>query len=163
MNKNEIMIENLLALLTGEHARTSFEDVVGEFPMDRINENMPNADYTPWGLLEHIRFAQDDILDFMRNPDYKERQWPKDYWPPQGKKSTANAWAKSVRDFKRDFKDVSAIVQDPKTDFYKDIPWGKGETILREIVTLANHNAFHLGEFAIMRQAMGTWGKSHKD
>lgn len=162
MNKNEILVENLLALLTGEHARTSFEEVVGDFPMDRINETMPNSDYSPWGLLEHIRLAQEDILDYMRNPDYKYREWPKDYWPPVGKKATAAAWSKSVREFEKDLKDVSAIVSDPKTDFYKDIPWGQGETVLREVVTLANHNAFHLGEFAIMRQVMGTWGKGHR-
>jgi hypothetical protein len=163
MGNKETLVENLLALLTGEHARTSFEEVVGEFPIDKINTNLPNADYTPWDLLEHIRLAQEDILDFMRNPNYQERHWPQDYWPTRGKKASAAAWAKSVRDFKRDFKDVSDIVQDPNTDFYKDIPWGQGQTILREIVTLANHNAFHLGEFAIMRQAMGTWGKSHRD
>jgi hypothetical protein len=163
MSKNEILAENLLALMTGEHSRTSFEDVVADFPMERINDNLPNADYTPWHLLEHIRFAQEDILDYMRNPEYKYRKWPDDYWPPKGKKATKAAWTKSVRDFQRDFKDVADIVKDPKTDFYKDIPWGKGETILREIVTLAKHNAFHLGEFAIIRQAMGTWGKGHKD
>ena len=87
MKRDEILRENLLALLTGEHARTSFKDVVAEFPMDRINENPPNADYTPWALLEHIRIAQEDILDFIRNPDYQEKEWPNDYWPRKGKKA----------------------------------------------------------------------------
>ncbi len=159
--KNEILVENLLALLTGESARTPFEEVVADFPMDRINENMPNADYTPWHLLEHIRLAQEDILDFTRNPDYKYRNWPQDYWPPKGKKATKAMWEKSVRGFQKDLKDFMDIIQDPKTDLYKEIPWGEGEIVLREVITLANHNAFHLGEFAIMRQAMGTWGKDH--
>ena len=160
--ERDILVENLLALLTGEHSRTSFEDVVADFPMDRINEKMPNSDRTPWDLLEHIRIGQWDILDYMRNPEYKYMNWPQDYWPPKGKKATKADWAKSVRDFQRDFQAVQDIIKDPGTDFYKDIPWGEGETILREVVTLANHNGFHLGEFAITRQAMGTWGKGHR-
>jgi len=162
MNQDEILRENLLALLTGEHARMSFEDAVREFPMDRINEDFPNSDYTPWDLLEHIRLAQEDILDFIKNPDYRERVWPKDYWPEKGKKASRADWEKSIKGFRRDFKELESIVRNPKTDLHQGIPWGDGITILREIVTVANHNAFHLGEFAIMRQAMGAWGKSHK-
>ena len=162
MNQNDILRENLLALLTGEHARMSFEDTVGQFPLDRINDRFPNADYTPWDLLEHIRLAQEDILDFIKNPNYKTRQWPKDYWPPKGSKTSPADWARAINAFKRDLKEMENILKNPKTDLYQDIPWGEGETILREIVTLANHNAFHLGEFAMMRQAMGTWGRSHR-
>ena len=162
MNENEILRENLLALLTGEHARMSFEEAVREFPSRKINENFPGADYTPWDLLEHIRLAQEDILDFVKNPNYKERRWPEDYWPKKGRKATAADWKKSITAFKRDFKELEDMVKNPKTNLYAEISWGDGETFLWEIVTVANHNAFHLGEFAIMRQAMGTWGKSHR-
>ena len=162
MKRNEILRENLLALLTGEHARASFKDVVAEFPMDRINEDFPGADYTPWDLLEHIRVAQEDILDFIKNPDYQEKEWPKDYWPRKGKKATPDEWKKTINDFERNFKELENLVKNPETDLYRGIPWGDGITILREIVTVANHNAFHLGEFAIMRQATGTWGRSHR-
>jgi hypothetical protein len=162
MKRDEILRENLSALLTGEYARASFREVVDEFPMDRINEKFPNADYTPWALLEHLRIAQEDILDFIRNPDYREKEWPKDYWPGAGEKATPTAWKKSIRNFESDFAELEKIINDPTTNFYKGIPWGEGITILREIVTVANHNAFHLGEFAMMRQAMGTWGKSHR-
>lgn len=162
MSQDKILRKNMLALLTGEYARMSFEDAVAEFPMRRINENFPNADYTPWDLLEHIRIAQEDILDYIKNPKYKERAWPSDYWPPKGKKASPADWKKTISDFKRDFKELRDMVKDPKTDLYEEIPWGTGQTILREIVLVANHNAFHLGEFAMMRQVMGTWGKSHK-
>jgi hypothetical protein len=162
MKRDEILRENLLALLTGEHARMFFKDAVDEFPMDKINDNFPNADYTPWALLEHIRIAQKDILDFIKNPNYQEKEWPKDYWPQKGKKASGADWGKTINGFKRDFKELEHIISDPKTDLHKGIPWGEGITILREIVTVANHNAFHLGEFAMMRQAMGTWGESHK-
>ena len=162
MTQDEILRENLIALLTGEYARMSFDDVVRQFPMDRMNESLPNASYTPWDLLEHIRIAQEDILDFIKNPKYTAREWPKDYWPKRGRKATKANWEKTVNSFKGDFKELEDIVKNQETDLFQEIPWGEGETILREIVTLANHNAFHLGEFAIMRQAMGTWSKSHK-
>ena len=162
MNKDEVLRENLLLLLTGETARMSFDDAVAAFPMDRINENFPNADYTPWHLLEHIRRAQEDILDFIKNPDYRERQWPKDYWPARGEKATPAAWKKTVDSWKRDFKELEGMVKDPGNDLYHEIPWGDGQTFLVEIVTVSNHNAFHTGEFAMMRQAMGTWGKGHR-
>ena len=160
MSQDEILRENLLALLTGEHARMSFEDTILDFPMNRINENLPNADYTPWDLLEHIRLAQEDILDFIKNPGYKYKKWPDDYWSEKGKKATPSNWKKTVSGFKRDFSELEEMVKNPKTDLYHEIPWGEGEIFLREIVTVSNHNAFHLGEFAIMRQAMGTWGKN---
>lgn len=162
MDKDEILRKNLHLLLTGETARTSFEDAVAAFPMERINENFPKADYTPWDLLEHIRLAQEDILDFIKNPEYKERAWPADYWPPKGKKATASDWKNSVDGWKRDFKEIEDMVKDTGNDLYHDIPWGDGQTFLMEVITVSNHNAFHLGEFAMMRQAMGTWGSGHK-
>ncbi len=160
MNQDEMLRENLLTLLSGKSARTSFDNCVRNFPMDRINENFPEADYTAWHLLEHIRLAQEDILDFIKNPDYKYREWPKDYWPQKGREGSPADWEKSVSGFKRDFEELENRVKDPETDLYHEIPWGKGQTFLLEIITVSNHNGFHLGEFAMMRQAMGTWDKS---
>ncbi len=162
MDKDEVLRDNLLALLTGEHARMSFEDAVREFPMDRINEPLPGLDYSPWFLLEHIRLAQADILDFIKGPTYKDKVWPRDYWPAKGTRATSAAWEKTVTGFKADFKELQDMVEDRSRNLYAAVPWGEGEIFLREIVTVANHNAFHLGEFAIMREAMGTWPKGHK-
>ena len=161
MDENSILRENLVALLTGEHARTPFEEVLADFPEDRINEAFPNSSYTPWDLLEHLRLAQQDILDFIRNPHYKEREWPREYWPPKGTRAAPSDWSKSVAAFKKDFEDLQQMIEDPARDLYAEVPWGEGQTFLREIVTVSNHNGFHLGEFAMMRQAMGTWGQSH--
>ena len=161
--KEEALRENLTALLTGEMARMPFEEAIKDFPMDRINDRLPNADYSPYGLLEHIRLGQEDIVDFIRNPEYKYKEWPRDYWPPKDKKATPADWRKSVSGFQKDFNDLQAMIADPKRDLYAEVPWGEGETFLREIVTVSNHNAFHLGEFAITRQAMGTWGKGHRE
>lgn len=156
--KEETLRENLAALMTGEMSRMSFDEAVGDFPIERINHTFPNADYTPYALLEHIRLGQEDILDFIRNPEYRYKEWPKDYWPPKDKKATPTEWVKSVSGFQKDFGDLQAMIADPNRDIYAEVPWGEGETFLREIVTVSNHNAFHLGEFAIMRMAMGTWG-----
>jgi hypothetical protein len=159
MTQEKALRENLLALLTGEHARTPFEEVLGNFPMDRINENFPNADYTPYALLEHLRRAQADILEYMVSADYRDKDWPGDFWPAKKYRATAADWDKSVAGFKKDFRALEDIVKSAKTDLFAEIPWGEGITYLREIVTVANHNAFHLGEFAMMRQAMGTWSQ----
>ncbi|MFC1953283.1 DinB family protein [Chloroflexota bacterium] len=162
MNQDEIIRYNLLALLTGKSARMSFDDCVRSFPMDRINESFPNADYSPWDLLEHTRLAQEDILDFIINPDYKNRNFPNDYWPPKGKKATPADWENTVNGYKKDLDELENMVKNPETDLYYLIPWGTGQTLLREIITVSNHNDFHLGEFAIMRQVMGTWGETNR-
>jgi hypothetical protein len=160
--KEEIIRQNLLAALTGEYAHMPFEEAVADFPMDRINDTLPNADVTPFHLLEHIRFSQEDILDFIRNPEYKEREWPKDYWPAKSKKATAAEWQKSIDGFKKDMKDLQDMVRDPDRDLYAVVPWGNGQTFVREIITASSHNGFHIGEFARTREAMGTWGKRQR-
>jgi len=163
MDKELVLRENLEALLTGEYARMSFDDAVKDFPMSRINDDMPNSDRSPWHLLEHLRLAQEDILDFIKNPNYQDKSWPEGFWPPIGKKATPADWRKSVADFRRDFGELIAMVKDPRTDLYREIPYHQGPiTFLREIVTVASHTGFHLGEFAIMRQAMGTWGRGRR-
>jgi len=89
----------------------SFEQAVADFPMSRINENFPNADYTPWHLLEHIRLGQEDILDFIKNPSYRERGWPEEYWPKKLQKATPADWEKSIEGFKRDFKELRRMIK----------------------------------------------------
>ena len=162
MDRDEVLRKNLKLLLTGETARMPFDEAVSDLLMDRINDPLPNANYTPWHLLEHIRFAQRDILEFITDPDYRERKWPDEYWPPRDKKATPEDWKKSIDGFKQDFLELKRLIEDPATDLYALIPWGSGQTFITEIVTVSNHNGFHIGEFAITRQAMGTWGKGHR-
>jgi len=162
MDQDELIRKNLLDLISGENSRTSFDECVRNFPIDRINDVFPNGDYTAWELLEHIRLGQEDILDFIKNPDYKYREFPKDYWPPKGTKATPTDWEKTTNGFKSDSEELENMIKDPETDLYKLIPWGTGHTFLQEIVTVSNHNGFHLGEFGIMRQVMGTWDKNHQ-
>jgi hypothetical protein len=126
-----------------------------------MNTLFPNGNYTPWHLLEHIRITQWDILEFITNPNYKEISWPDDYWPKKNKKVTKKEWENTINQYQKDNQMLQKIVSNPKTDLYAKIPHGTGQTIFKEILLVCDHNAYHLGEFAIMRQVMGTWDKKH--
>jgi hypothetical protein len=157
MDKDAVLRQHVLNLLRGGQASMTFDEAVADFPMDRINDRAPNVPYTPWHLLEHMRIAQWDILDFSRNPDYTELKWPEEHWPAPDAKADGAAWNETLRAFRADFDAVCALVADPATDLYATIPHGTGQTILREALLVADHNAYHTGEFAILRQVMGTW------
>jgi len=159
MTNEDILRKNLVELLTKSHAHMVFEDAVKDFPMNKINTHFTNESYSPWALLEHIRITQMDILDFIKNKNYKYIKWPDEYWPKKNKVATPTDWKKTINGFKKDLNELVKIVKNKKTNLYATIPWGEGQTILREIITVGDHNAYHIGEFAIMRQAMGTWSK----
>jgi hypothetical protein len=152
-----VVREQLLHLLRGGNAHMSFDQAIEGYPMDRINERFPEGEYSAWGLLEHLRIAQWDILDFIRNPNYRYMEWPKDYWPEPSRQATDADWQETVEGFHRDALELQRIVEDEGTDLYARIPHGTGQNILREILVVCDHNAYHIGEFAIMRQVMGTW------
>lgn len=148
--------------LVAGNAHMTLEDAVKNFPMERINETFPNGSYSAWALLEHIRISQWDILDFIGNKDYVYREWPRDYWPAQGTAASREEWEASLGSLSADRQALVDIVNDPATDLYAEIPWGEGQTVMREILVVTDHNSYHVGEFAIMRQAMGTWGPGHQ-
>ena len=159
MNQDKILREHLLSLLKGGNAHMTLDDAVKNYPVSGINDIFPNGEYSSWHLLEHIRRTQNDILNFIVNPNYKELNWPKDYWPERNKKATQKDWKQTIELFEKDTKALEKIVSNPKTNLYAKIPWGEGQTILREILLVADHSAYHIGEFAIMRQAMDTWNR----
>jgi hypothetical protein len=154
--------EHLLWQLRGGQAHMSLKQAIANYPMDRINEKFPNGAYGAWALVEHMRRGQWDILDFIRNPGYVYIKWPDDYWPAVDYVATDADWDETVAAFERDAAELEALVEDPNTDLYAKIPHGTGQTILREILLVCDHNAYHLGEFAIMRQVMGTWYEDRK-
>ena len=159
MQEKESLREELIFHLTVGHAHMTFEEAVADFPLDKINTVFTNGDYTFWHLLEHIRRTQNDILDFMINANYKEIAWPDDYWPGKEEKATKKEWDKTIASFISDRNQLKELIQDPQTDLYKKIPHGTGQTVMREIIVVTDHNAYHLGEFAIMRQVLDAWGK----
>lgn len=157
MSTDDVVRQQLLQLLRGGNAHMTFEQAIEGFPLASINARPPNAPYTPWALLEHVRIAQWDILEFVRNPDHVSPEWPVGYWPPEGEVTDPAKWEATIEAFRADMRDLEAVVQDPITDLYADLPHAKGYTILREILLVADHNAYHIGEFAILRQVMGSW------
>lgn len=162
MNTDTFTREELIFHLVTGHAHMTFEEAVADFPVKKMNELFTHGEYTFWHLLEHIRRTQYDILDFIINPDYKEREWPMDYWPGKKEKATKKDWDETIASFLKDRKKLEKIIKNPKTDLYKKIPHGTGQTIFREIIVITDHNAYHLGEFAIMRQVLGAWDKKHR-
>ncbi|MGB3327794.1 MAG: DinB family protein [Thermomicrobiales bacterium] len=155
----------VLALLDGGNAYAPFDPTVADFPADAMNALPPNVPYTPWHLLEHLRRTQRDILDFMRDPAYRELDWPRDYWPAQDATATEADWQQTLDGFRADLAAIRGIVADPQTDL-DSLVLNAGDdpkyTVMRQALLVADHNAYHLGEFAILRQVMGTWPPDHR-
>jgi len=154
---DKVLREHLGNLLKGGNAHMTLEEAVENYSVSKINDIFPNGEYSSWHLLEHIRRTQADILNFIINPKYEYLDWSKDYWPPRNKKATEKDWKETITKFQKDAQALEKIIANPKTDLYVKIPWGEGQTILREILLVVDHNAYHIGEFAIMRQTMKTW------
>jgi len=146
-----------LAIFLGTQAHMSLADAVKGFPLKDMNVRPPNVPYTFWHLLEHIRIAQWDIIDFIRNPDYEELEWPRGYWPAKNAKATKKDWDETIARYQSDLKEMIALVKNPRTDLHAKISHGDGQTILREAILIVDHNAYHIGEFAILRQVMNNW------
>lgn len=154
---DQALREHLSELLVGEHAHAGFGRVVEELPPEARGARAEGLPHTPWQLLEHLRIAQRDIVDFSRDPDYSEPKWPDDYWPPDAAPPNEAAWNEAVAAFRADLETFVARVRDPATDLFAPIPWGKGQTILREALLIADHNAYHLGQLVDVRRALGCW------
>ena len=157
MEADDNLREQLLALIDGRGAHMPFDAAVADFPDDAINRRPPNVPYTPWHLLEHIRIAQRDILDYIRDRAYLAPTWPEEYWPAHAATATPEQFASTIEGFRSDRAALHELVADPATDLLAAIPGTPGHTLLREVRLVGDHNAYHLGEFAILRQVMGTW------
>ena len=136
-----------------------FDEVIAGFPAKLRGVKPKSLLFTAWSLLEHMRFAQWDILEFSRNPKYIEPKFPDDYWPASDAPPSDAAWKKSVVMFRRDLRAMEKLVKSPKTNLFARIPWGDGQTILREALLVADHNAYHLGQLVMLRRLLGAWGK----
>jgi hypothetical protein len=160
--ETDTLREQILSLIDGVDARMSFDEAVADFPPEAINAFPPNLAYTPWHLLEHLRITQWDILDYIVNRDYQELRWPQDYWPSPAATATPAEFQATIAGFIADNQQLHDIVADPTVDLLAEIPNTPGHTILREIRVASDHNSYHIGEFAILRQVMGTWLAGHR-
>ena len=154
---DQTLREHLLYLLNDGGAHAKFEDVIKQFPENLRGKEVENFPHTAWMLLEHMRITQLDILEFSRNAKHASPKWPEGYWPKTKAPASADAWSKSVQSFRKDLKEMEALVKNPKTDLYAPLPWGDGQTVLREALLVADHNAYHLGQLVTLSRLLGAW------
>jgi hypothetical protein len=157
MEHDALLRKQLISLLTENNAHAGFEDAVKDMPVKLRGQVPKGAEHSPWQLLEHLRIAQWDILDFSRNPKYKEMKWPDDYWPKSPEPPDEKSWDHSVHSFRHDLKELCDLVSDKSTDLFAKIPHGDGQTILREALLTADHNAYHVGQLVLVRRLLGAW------
>ena len=157
MDQNRALREQLVALLTGENAHANFESAVKDLPADKRGIRPRGLPHSPWELLEHLRIAQWDILEFSRNPKHESPDWPKGYWPKGPEPPDTDAWEKSVAGFRGDLKAMADLVVNSSTDLFALILHGEGQTILREALLVADHNAYHIGQLVLLRRLLGAW------
>lgn len=147
--------EHLLYLLSGGGAHADFDAAMGDWPVQLAGVKVANFPHTAWMLLEHMRIAQWDILEFSRNPRHKSPAWPEGYWPESETPPSEKAWMSSMTEFKKDLRAVQQLVSNLRTDLYAKLPWGDGQTVLREAILVADHNAYHLGQLVMLRKCIG--------
>lgn len=157
MSDDKTLRDHLLSLLKGKNAHVDFEGTIRDLPEEIRGVRPESLPHSPWELLEHLRLAQSDILEFSKNADHVSPKWPEGYWPEGPTPPDAKAWNESVAAFRRDLKAMEDLVADPKSDLYTPFPWGKGQTLLREVLLVADHNAYHLGQLVLVRRLLGAW------
>ena len=152
--QDDSLRKHVLYLLRGGGAHQSFEDFVNSFPADLCNRQIEGLPYTPWQVLEHMRRAQWDILEFSRDADHLSPEFPKGYWPKPDELGTPALWQNTIDEFRSDLKQMEALVENSSTDLHEKIPHGDGQTILREALLIADHNAYHLGALLVMERIL---------
>jgi hypothetical protein len=154
MDKDVIVREHLLKLLRGGEAHADFDSVIEDFPLEQINVRVPGVPYSAWDVVEHIRIAQWDILEFSRNPNHVSPPWPEGYWPTKDAKGTPQQWRQSILQIRSGREEMERIVEEKAKDLYEQIPHGDGQTLLREALLVADHNAYHLGVLVVLKRIL---------
>jgi DinB superfamily len=149
--------QNLEYLISGGGAHAKFDDVMKNFPPELRGTKPEGFPHSAWMLLEHMRIAQWDILEFSRSAKHKSPRWPEGYWPKTDAPPSVAAWNKSIAQFRADQQAMLDLVSDPKTDLFAKILWGDGQTVLREALLVADHNAYHLAQIVDVRRLLGAW------
>src|SRR5712671_1282553 len=149
--------EHLLYLLRDGGAHAGFDDAVGDWPVQLAGVKVANFPHTAWMLLEHLRLAQRDILEFSRNPKHVSPAWPEGYWPASEAPPSEKEWKASMVAFKKDLRAMEHLVADTKVDLCAELPWGDGQAILREGLLVADRNSYHLGQLVMLRKSIGIW------
>jgi hypothetical protein len=159
-NPDSALRKHLAELLNGGNAHLTIADAVADFPAEKRGAYASGLEHTAWQLLEHIRIAQWDILEFSRDPKHVSPDFPEGYWPKTPGPTDEAEWVKGHRSVTSDLRAMIRLVMNPRTDLFAALPWGDGQTVLREALVLADHNAYHVGQVVDLRRALGIWKKS---
>ena len=151
---DQALREQLISLLDGGNAHVSFDEFVKDFPVEKCGERLEGLPYTAWQVLEHMRIAQWDILEFSRDANHVSPKWPKGYWPDNLQSGSPELWNDTVEKFQSDLETFEDLLRDEATDLFAKIPHGTGQTILREALVLADHNSNHLGVLVVMSRIL---------
>ncbi len=154
-SSDQFLRDHLLYLLKDGGAHVGFDAAMGDWPVQLAGAKVANFPHSAWMLLEHMRIAQWDILEFSRNAKHVSPKWPEGYWPASEAPADEKAWKASMAGFKKDLHAMQQLVADRKVDLYARIPWGDGQTILREALLVADHNTYHLGQLVMLRKSIG--------
>ncbi|HEX4759088.1 MAG TPA: DinB family protein [Terracidiphilus sp.] len=157
MQSNTVLRQQLVNLLTGKEAHADFDAAIKDLPAGARGKRPKGAEHSPWQILEHLRIAQWDILEFAVDPKHKSPDWPEGYWPKALAPKSTTEWDASVKNFRRDQKRWCDLVASESTDLFAKIPHGDGQTVLRQALLTADHNAYHLGELVLVRRLLGAW------
>jgi len=157
MSQEGPLREHLRKLLDWEDAHVDFDAAVAGITPDHRGSAPAGIPFSPWQLLEHLRITQQDILDFCVNAAYRERAWPKEYWPASASPPSETAWDESIEQYRRDRDALKRLAADPALDLFARIPHGAGQTYLREILLVADHNSYHVGQLVLVRRGLGIW------
>ena len=157
MSDDAALRAHLRRILDWEDAHAGFDRAVAGLPARLRGVTPTGWAHSAWQLLEHLRICQYDILDFCRNPKYVELKFPQDYWPSAAAPPSAKAWDESLAAIRRDREDFKKLAGDKSVDLFARIPHGSGQTVLRELLLVADHNAYHVGQLVLVRQALGNW------
>lgn len=158
-SETKVLLENLIGLLTKGNSHVTLDAALQEIPFELVAKTPENLPYNLWQLAEHIRISQKDILDFSQGPEYQSRQWPKEYWPEKDKPSSKEEWENCLIQIKKDRESFIELLKANSDNFYKPFDHGDGQTLLREALVLADHNAYHTAEIIVLRRLLGNWGK----
>jgi hypothetical protein len=157
MDTEKQLREQLAHFIDWHEAHTDFATAVDDFPAElrgRVPEGLPHS---AWQLLEHMRIALWDIVEFCRERGHKSPPWPEGYWPKHAAPPSDEAWGKSVKSVRDHLESLRKLIKDPKQDLFAPLPGGSGQTLLREALLAADHNAYHLGQLLLVRRALGAW------
>lgn len=149
--------DQVIKLLRGGQAHATFDQAVANFPPERAGERPPGFPHTFWQLLEHMRISQKDILEFSKSGEYDSPAWPEGYWPDSCAPESRAQFEESIASFHEDLAEFERLIQDPKQDLNRPFAWGKGQTLLREALLIADHNAYHIGQLILARRALNEW------